>query len=133
MGFGFGPNRVPGERAADPPMGIYHHGMSRGSITVPDVVGLTFASAYLIGTGAGLVVHGYAPDGRTVGQESEGIVVEQDPPPTGSSRTGRPLRLRVGRGDGGSKDPEPRHPDPLVHRDYGDLCGPEEDLELVPV
>ena len=107
--------------------------MSKGSFAVPDVVGLTFASAYSIGTSAGLVVVGYAPDGSPVARESEGIVVEQDPPATGSIRTGRHLNLRVGRGDGGAKDPEPRRPDPVVRSDRPRVDDSDEDLALVPV
>jgi beta-lactam-binding protein with PASTA domain len=106
--------------------------MSRGSIAVPDVIGLTFATAYSIGTSAGLVVKGQAPDGRPVAPDSEGIVVEQSPSPPGTSKPGHVLSLRVGRGDGGSRDPEPRRPDPLVRSDRGDYRDPDADLELIP-
>jgi beta-lactam-binding protein with PASTA domain len=107
--------------------------MSRGSIAVPDVLGLTFASAHSVGSAAGLRVLGYAPDGSPIAKDSEGIVVEQDPPAHESTKAGRQLRLRVGRGDGGSKDPEPRDPDPRVHSDYGDLADSGPDRELVRV
>lgn len=107
--------------------------MSKSSFAVPDVVGLTFTSAYSIGVAAGLVVVGFAPDGSPVARDSEGIVVEQDPQPSGTTKSGRQLKLRVGRGDGGAKDPEPRRPDPLVHTDRGELDDFDEDLDLVPV
>lgn len=107
--------------------------MSRGSIAVPDVVGLTFASARSVGTAAGLQVLGYAPDGSPIAADSEGIVVEQDPPAHETTKAGRQLRLRVGRGDGGAKDPEPRVPDPLLRSDFGDLGDPDDERELVPV
>src|ERR1700712_4735068 len=109
----------------------YHLLMSRGSIAVPDVLGLTFASAHSVGSAAGLHVLGYAPDGSPIAKDSEGIVVEQDPPAHESTKAGRQLRLRVGRGDGGSKDPEPRVPDPVVHSDFGDLSDPDADRKLV--
>jgi len=107
--------------------------MSRGSVEVPDVLGLTFASAVSLGSAAGLQVLGYAPDGSRIARDSEGIVVEQDPPAHEMTKAGRQLRLRVGRGDGGAGDPEPRVPDPLLHSDFGDLEDPNEERELVPV
>jgi beta-lactam-binding protein with PASTA domain len=107
--------------------------MSRGSIPVPDVLGLTFASAHSVGSAAGLQVLGYAPDGSPIARDSEGIVVEQDPPAHELTKAGRQLRLRVGRGDGGSKDPEPREPDPLLRSDFGDLSDPDDERELISV
>jgi len=107
--------------------------MSRGSIAVPDVVGLTFVSAHSLGRAAGLQVLGYAPDGSPIATDSEGIVVEQDPPAFETTKVGRQLRLRVGRGDGGAKDPEPRVPEPLERRDFADLGDPDDERDLVPV
>ncbi len=107
--------------------------MGRASVEVPDVLGLTFASAAAVGDAAGLQVLGYAPDGSPIARDSEGIVVEQDPPAHEMTKAGRQLRLRVGRGDGGSKDPEPRIPDPLLRSDFGDLEDPDAERELVPV
>ena len=106
--------------------------MARVTVEVPDVVGLTFVSAAAIGRRAGFSVVGHAPDGGAVGPDSEGTVVEQDPLPGSRGKVGQTLSLRVGRGDGGSRDPEPRRPDPLVRSDFGEVDDPDDDLELVP-
>ncbi|WP_157695373.1 PASTA domain-containing protein [Nakamurella panacisegetis] len=107
--------------------------MARGAVEVPDVVGLTFSGAVAIGRRAGFAVVGRTPDGSVVAVDSEGLVVEQDPLPGARGRAGQALTLRVGRGDGGSKDPEPRRPDPLVRSDFGDIDDPDPDMEMVPV
>jgi beta-lactam-binding protein with PASTA domain len=107
-------------------------GMAKRPIEVPDLIGLTFADARLIGESAGLVVVGHAPDGSAVDQDSEGIVVEQTPAAPAVAVRGDVLDLRVGRGDGRAKDPEPRRPPPLLSTDLADLGDPDGDLELVP-
>jgi beta-lactam-binding protein with PASTA domain len=106
--------------------------MSRGAVEAPDVLGLTFASAVSIGGAAGLLVVGHAPDGAPVALDSEGIVVEQEPQPSARCRVGQVLSLRVGRGDGGAKDPEPRRPEPLVRNEFGQIGDSDDDLDLVP-
>lgn len=110
-------------------------GMSKRPVEVPDLIGLTFTSARAIGTTAGLVVIGHAPDGAAVSPDSEGIVVEQSPTSPAMCTQGDVLHLRVGRGDGRAKDPEPLEPEPLVRSDLAELAdveGPEPDLALVP-
>ncbi len=107
--------------------------MRAGLVAIPDVLGLTFASARSVGSAAGLRVLGFAPDGSPIAADSEGIVVEQDPPANEMSRIGRQFRLRVGRGDGGSGDPEPRVPNPSLRSDFGDLEDPGDKRQLLPV
>jgi beta-lactam-binding protein with PASTA domain len=116
--------------------------MSPSVITVPDLTGLTFSEAYRIGTGAGVEVIGLAPDGREVGPESEGAVVEQDPMAGAELRVGGTLLLRVGRPPGGAGDraPEPVPPVVLEGDEEADptlLPGrrdtdPDSDPDLVP-
>ena len=115
------------------------------TITVPDLISLSFAQAYRIGTGAGLTVQGVGPDGQSVGVDSERVVVEQDPIAGEALKQGGVLTLRVGRppdkeGDRDPFDPGPRgregqpEPDPLGVPDRGPE-GPsthQEDPDLVP-
>lgn len=106
--------------------------MSKRPVEVPDLLGLTFVDARMIGESAGLVVVGHAPDGSAVDQDSEGIVVEQTPVAPAVAVHGDHIDVRVGRGDGRAKDPEPREPGPLLSSDLADLGDPDGDLELVP-
>ncbi len=89
--------------------------MNAASITVPDLVSLSFAQAYRIGTGAGVVVQGVGPDGLPVDIDSERIVVDQEPMAGESLRSGAQLLLRVGRPPDKSGDREPDDPGPWGH------------------
>ncbi len=97
------------------------------AITIPDLVSLSYTQAYRIGTGAGLVVHGVGPDGQPVGDESERVVVDQDPMAGETLRPGGLLTLRVGRPPDKSGEREPVDPGPRGHE-----ARPEPDPVHVP-
>ena len=115
------------------------------AITVPDLVSLSFAQAYSIGMGAGLVIQGVGPDGQPVGSESERVVVDQDPMAGETMKQGEVLTLRVGRPPDKDGDRVPIDPGPYGTEGQPDLqpvnvpdSGPEgpsgtvEDPDLVP-
>ncbi|MTD14567.1 PASTA domain-containing protein [Nakamurella sp. YIM 132087] len=118
--------------------------MSPATITVPDLIGLTFSEAFRIGTGIGLSVVGVAPDGTPVAPTSEGAVVEQEPVAGAALKVGRTLSLRVGRPPGGSGDRVPVDPGPrglegesesdptLPPGDRSRNADPDSDPDLVP-
>jgi hypothetical protein len=83
----------------------------RASVTVPDVVGMTWADARHALVERGLVAVGADPDAPPVLDTSTALVTDQSPESGARVPPGAPVRLWIDRG-GGSGVREPRKPRP---------------------